>query len=787
MSKAMQRILATLVIAAVVGVGAWTFTHLEVTTDITHFLPESEDHELARISQQMTSSDLSRSVTLLVHADDEATTLAASRDLVARLEGLDEVEWVKSGPGEDLNEAFYELYFERRLLFFTDTPEAAALSDDDLAEAGRELRRRLVSQTGAFVRRIAQRDPLLAFPRHLERLQDAQQGSLRVVDGQLLTEDGRAVVFLATRESPFDAAAAHRLADGIDAALAAVRAAHGSSVTIDRSGFYRFTIASEQSIRSDVVRISVVSTIGVILLFVLVFRSPRYLLLGSIALGAGLVAGLTVTQLSFGRIHGMSLAFGATLIGVAIDYVAHAVNHHTLEPHPGGPWKSVAVVWPGLALGAATTVAGLIGLAWTSIPGIRELAVLTSTGVIVALLVTRYLLPVFMPERPVATSGHRWLRDRLGEQLARLRGSRAALIAMPALSLALCVVGLWRLSWVDDVSVLATFDDALRDEDERVRQAVSRMDTGRFVIAWGHDEEQALQRNDEVFQRLTAAQAAGELTAFRSLHSLLWSARSQRASFDALREADAYARLDRAFEAEGYVAGSFAAFGDDLRADPPAPLTFEELSSSPLGSLVSSFRVDLGEGRVAFVTLTRDADIDAVEARLAGLEGVRLFDQQSFMQSAYGRFRTRTLEMIGFGLFGVFLIVLVRYRRLGLALAAFLPAVLAAATALAVVVLAGYEVNLLHVVGLILVLSMGVDYGVFMVESRADEHGPAATMVSLLLACVSTVLSFGLLAMSTNPALRALGLIAGIGVLLSLLLAPMAWLLLGGRPGAPPE
>jgi len=70
---------------------------------------------------------------------------------------------------------------------------------------------------------------------------------------------------------------------------------------------------------------------------------------------------------------------------------------------------------------------------------------------------------------------------------------------------------------------------------------------------------------------------------------------------------------------------------------------------------------------------------------------------------------------------------------------------------------------------------------VFMVESRHHRDGPAATVVSLLLACVSTVLSFGLLAMSTNPALRALGLIAGIGVLLSLLLAPTAWLLLGAK------
>ncbi|MBX3274229.1 MAG: MMPL family transporter [Sandaracinaceae bacterium] len=784
MDKVRERGLAVLAILAVAGLGAWTFANLEVTTEITHFLPETEDAELARIAGDLSRSDLNRSITLLVHAADEPTTLAAAATLAAQLEAHEQVAWVRRGAGEDVNEAFYRLYFERRLLFATDDPEGYAPSDEDLRAAARELRTRLVSTTGPFVRRIAPRDPLLAFPGHLERLRDAQQGSLRVVDGQLLTADGRAVIFLSMRGSPFDTVAARALAAAIEAALAAARGAHGE-VALEQSGLHRFTIASEASIRGDVVRISTVSSIGVMLLFLIVFRSPRYLALGGVALGAGLVAGLAATQLAFGRVHGMSLAFGATLIGVAIDYVAHAVNHHTLTPSARGPFGSVREITPGLALGAATTVAGLVGLAWTSIPGIRELAVLTSVGVIVALLATRYVLPPFMPARPTPTAWHRAVADRLGVWLARLRGARVRLAALPALALVIAALGLARLEWVDDVGVLAQLDEGLLAQDERVREAVSRMDGGRFVIAWGATEEEALARNDEVYARLVAAEAAGELASFRSLHSFLWSAARQRASFEALRRARVGERMGAALVAEGFVAEGFAPFAEELAGAPPAPLTFEELAASPIGSLVSSFHVELGGGRVAFLTLTRGADLDAVEARLAGLDGVRLFDQGRFMTAAYRQFRTRTLEMIGLGLAGVFLLVLARYRALGLALAAFLPAVLAAASALGLVVLAGFPVNLLHVVGLLLVLSMGVDYGVFMVESRTHPEGPAPTLVSLVLACLSTVLSFGLLAMSENPALRALGLIAGLGVLFSLLLAPTAWLLLGDPPEAP--
>lgn len=774
-----QRAITLALVAGLFGLGVWTFQNLSVTTEITHFLPESEDRELARIAREMTASDVNRSVTLLLVAEEEAVTVAASRDLADRLARLDEVAWVRSGPGEDLSEAFYRLYFDRRFAFFTDRPEEldSRLTGAELSESARELKQRLTGPAGAFIRRIAPRDPLLVFPHHLERIRDAQQGGLRVVDGQFLTEDGRGVVFLASAGSPFDGRRGQRLAQGIEEAVAAVQEAHGP-IEVAESGVHRFALAAERTMREDITRISVVSSAGIFLLFLLLFRTPRYLLLCAAPLAAGFVAGLSATQLAFGRIHGLTLAFGATLIGVAIDYVAHAVNHHNLAPSPEGPASTLRQLWPGLALGAATTIAGLAGLGWTNFPGIRELAVFSSVGVLVSLLVTRYALPPWMPFEPRPARVHVALSRGFGTLLMRLRRSRAALAVLPTGALVICALGLPRLVWIDDIRALNALDPELLAEDERVRASVSRMDGGRFVIAWGPNEEVALRRNDEVHRRLVAAQHAGEVERFRSLHSLLWSASLQRESFEALRDAPRlWSRLQDALGAEGFVPTMFEPFRDDL-SDPPEPLTWAMLADTPLGALVSSFRVELEDGQVAFVTLTRGADPDALELRLAGLEGVRLFDQGRFLERAYGALRARTIEMVGVGLIVVFLVVVARYRRLARALAAFLPAVLAAATALATLSLLGYEANLMHLMAVLLVLSMGVDYGIFMVESHAHREGPGPTVVGLLVACVSTVLSFGLLGMSENPALRALGLVTGLGVMFSLLLAPTAWLLL---------
>jgi predicted exporter len=113
--------------------------------------------------------------------------------------------------------------------------------------------------------------------------------------------------------------------------------------------------------------------------------------------------------------------------------------------------------------------------------------------------------------------------------------------------------------------------------------------------------------------------------------------------------------------------------------------------------------------------------------------------------------------------------------------AALAPAVVAAVTTLGLIVALGFTLNLLHLVGLLLVLSMGVDYGVFFVESRGSPEALAASGASVLVACITTVTSFGLLALSANPAIRAIGLTTGIGVLFALVFSPVVLVCTTGR------
>src|SRR5690606_29337976 len=174
--------------------------------------------------------------------------------------------------------------------------------------------------------------------------------------------------------------------------------------------------------------------------------------------------------------------------------------------------------------------------------------------------------------------------------------------------------------------------------------------------------------------------------------------------------------------------GVFGAFFEELSAM-PEPLSISDLRGTPLEPLVEPLVLRLEDG-VVVVTWLRGAVPGSLREELAGIPGAELFDQQEFLDRAYGRYRIEMIQMLVVGLLAVVAIIFWHYRRWRPTLAAFLPALAGAMGAIGVVGGIDGTANLVHAASLLLVCSMGVDYGVFMVESRGDPEQHAVTLAS---------------------------------------------------------
>ncbi|MGH1346091.1 MAG: MMPL family transporter [Nannocystales bacterium] len=752
---------AWLLIVAAAIAGLLAATRLRVVTDIRHFIPSGLDSGLSTISAQLAASPLTRTSILALRGPDPASTGPAFNSCLLE---SPLVEWSRSGIDEQTEQATHELYFPRR--FYLPAPEAA-----ELDESAARLKQTLGGPQGSLIRPLAPKDPLLLFPDFLKGLRDTQQ--LRVERGQFVTADGSAaILFVRTGDSAFNGAAQR----GFQDLLTTCAERSGDGLELLQSGIGRFALAAETRTKADVTRVSVASTVAIIATFLLLFGRVRTIILAFAPAVAGFAFGLAGTAIVTPELHGISLAFGSALLGVGVDYAIHLMFH---LDHRGDRSVTDVVrrVRPGLVLGALTTAVGLGGMALTSFPGMRELALLGTIGIAGSLTATLLLVPAFVGTLPKRRIRDRWVaysHALLGwvEQRGHIMG-----VVLGATVLA-GAVGTATLEWSDGLRALYQADEGMLAEDAEVRELTGAAPLSRMVLARGPSLESALARNDEVHAVLEAATAQGELEGFRSLHPWLPSVAAQSSNLERLRSDAFQQRMREAYRAEGFVDQAFRPFFDELQA-PAKPLLLEDFESTPFEQILSPFvlRATDGGEDVVVVTWLRGEVSEALAERLSELNDVQLFDQQTFLDSAYGRYRAEMIRMMALGLGAVALVILLWYRSWRVAAAAFFPALAGACGALATAAWVDTSANLIHAASLLLVCSIGADYGVFMVESRGDRQERAITLASSAASALTTMLSFGLLAMSDNPALASVGRSVVVGVACALLSSPVVVIL----------
>src|SRR5215472_6628540 len=99
------------------------------------------------------------------------------------------------------------------------------------------------------------------------------------------------------------------------------------------------------------------------------------------------------------------------------------------------------------------------------------------------------------------------------------------------------------------------------------------------------------------------------------------------------------------------------------------------------------------------------------------------------------------------------------------------PTALASALALAFLGATGQKLQLFHVLALMLLLGIGVDYSIFLHERSTSRHASPAWL-AVGLSAASTLLSFGLLGFSKTPALQAFGFTMAVGIMTAWRIVP---------------
>ncbi|MDW9229106.1 MMPL family protein [Burkholderia cepacia] len=767
------------------------------TADLSAFLPSSPRAGQRVLVDQLRDGIVSRLILVAIDGGDAATRAALSRRVAGTLRADPQFAAVHNGEASNDARDRQFIFDHRYLLSPAVTPQR--FSAGGLHQALGDSLDLLSSSAGLVAKAMLPRDPTGEVAALVDQLDGAAQPASR--DGVWVSRDGtRAVLVVQTAAAGSDTDAQARAIDAVRRAFAtAKQAVPNAAATLAMTGPGVFSVDTRDTIRHDVERLSTASVVLIVALLLTLYRSPRTLALGLLPVLTGVAAGIAAVSVAFGTVHGLTLGFGTTLIGEAVDYsiylfVQSAQAGTRGAARPADATRAwVAAYWPTIRLGVLTSVCGFASMLFSGFPGLVQLGLYSIVGLTAAALVTRFVLPHLRGE-------HVAIRDvsRIGAVLARaadaaprLRWPLAVLVIAAGATLVLHRDGLWSR----ELAALSPVPAQAQALDARLRADVGAPDVRYLVVIAAPTEQAALERAERVAAQLQPLVDRGALAGFETPARFLPSDAAQRARLASLPDAEVLAARMRDAVANQPIAvrpDLFAPFIADVEAARHARLlTRADLRGTSMALAVDALLTER-DGRWSAMLPLRAPDaartaqpassLDATPIRAAvaraGVPDALFVDMKAEADRLYVSYvhEDIRLSLAGFAAIAVLLLIALRSpRRVVRALAPLVAAVLVVTAGFA---LAGVPLTILHLVGMLLIVAVGSNYALFFCKRDDAQPVTPHTLVSLLIANLATVAGFGLLALSRVPLLETFGLTVGPGAMLALafaaILAPRA-------------
>jgi predicted exporter len=733
-----------------------------LSANLMELVPGTAPDALKLRAEQRMQEPLNREMLVLVGHIDRQQAVAMAQKLGERWQAsglFEKVQWSLQG---DLPALRTQL-LQGRL---------AMLSTED--------RQQLIEHPDTFIQQRVQAlfDPFTSFslvPSQEDwlgltgRIQNSQpqQGAVQldIGSGALIADaDGKSWVLLRVRTSgnAFDMTLPLQVADLLKSSRAEAAEAH---VQLLAASGLLYAANGQQQATREMTWVGGGATIGILLLLLLAFRCWR-VLLAFVPVLAGMLFGAVACVALFGHMHVMTLVLGSSLIGVAVDYPLHYLSK-SWSLKPWGSWPALRLTLPGLTLSLITSCIGYLALAWTPFPALTQIAVFSAAGLIGAYLCAVCLLPALL--KGVQLRPAQWPLS-VCENLLLCREAllkRASTPVLLALLVAFCTAGLLQLDSKNDIRQWVGAPQQLTDEAQTIARITGYQPTSQFFLVRAADQQQLLERQTALSERLDQLVNLDKLQGYLSLNQLVSPPEEQRQVRDALSKLEQFWQplLDL-----GVPVAALQAELETLRA-----LPIQDVDSALLGPLAEPYRtLWLGStddgGVAAMVSLQGLNNPSLLQVQALDLPGVELVDRLGELNTVFAATQISAAEL---KLASCVLIVLVLILPFGLggALRIVTLPLLAALCSLASLGWLGQPLTLFSLFGLLLVTAISVDYAILM---REQVGGAAVSLLGTLLAALTTWLSFGLLAVSSTPAVSSFGLSVSLGLAFSFILAPWA-------------
>ena len=765
-------VLIILTILIIVFIAGAIKQGLAVDTDLRGLLPRDTQHELVQSASDRLLKKVGDRIVLLLGAAELDDAIKAAKIVERALASNESLHWPVSENFSAQQFKVIDLYKQHPFHLLTQKNRDQLLA----GEEGSILKHasRLLYGLESWSRITTPiEDPLGLLNEFILSL-TADDNVHSINDGFVVLDarsnDGRYYVLLTANlgAGMMDMAAQEAVSMAIQDASAQLQRDF-PNVNMLKSGAVFHAAQAAGQAKKEASVIAVGSVLGIVVLFIIAFGSPYPLLLGLGSVVFGCLTAVTISSYLFPKIHVLTLVFGASLIGVTIDYSLHYFARLGAGSH--SRLMTLRAIFPGILLGGITTVIGYSFLIQAALPGLVQIAVFSVAGVIGAWLFVVCVYPYAIRVGRAKYPAFLLHLALFPANFWRAFAPKTIAISIISIVFFLVIVNSYFVKASDSVRLLHVPSPELMLQEQKIQQIFRNYAPNQFYLVTAASEQALLEAEELFLPKLDELVDAQAIDSYDAITHYLPSIERQKINYELLAS-KLYAGTGVAMKFMGSAGFNDDAFFEQQkqllasRHEYLLPAEWLKLANDEQSTF---WLGDIGNVYASLITLYGVKETDALKHAASDVTGVIFVNKIDELTNIMGMQRESASLLLVAAYLAVMLLLLFYYRKPHALILVLVPA-LSTLIALAIVTMSGSAVTIFHVFAMFLILGLGMDYGIFIYESPDDDE---ACLLAVMLSALTSCLSFGLLALSSTPMLHAFGMMILFGSLFNLLLAPL--------------
>ena len=635
----------------------------------------------------------------------------------------------------------------------------------------------LISPNGIVSREAILRDPLgLTFTALKNLRENGLSSDFIVESGFIMSQDkNHILLFLSPSTETNETKKNTLFVEKLNQITQHINQDFQNKATISTFGSTLIAVANANQIKNDI-HFTVGIAIFVLLLILALFYRKFYIpiILFIPTLFGGLLA-MAVLCLVRQEISAISLGIGSVLLGITIDYSLHILTHIRSNSNIKELYRDIT---KPILMSSLTTALAFFCLLFLKSQALQDLGLFAAISVLGASCFALLFIPQVYSEKGIVTK-QKTVLDRIASN--PIDKSKWLIILLSILF----VVSLFTYQKVGFNKDLAS----LNYEPKHLKEAESQLDVltnsqskSIYLVTYGATDEDALQKNDKVFQRLKELKNQGVILRFNSVGGIVNSKALQRKKIEYWNQfwtktiKDSLNKLlIESSEPLGFKPNTFQVFYKHLNTTfrTQEPNEFSELKLIDPDDFISDKN---GMHTVSsLVKIEHDKKQNLVPA-FSDLPNVVTIDRQQTSERFLGHLKTDFNHLIQYSLLVILLLLLLFYRSFSLTLVTALPICLTWLLTIGIMGVLGLQFNIFNIIISTFIFGLGIDYSIFVTNGMLHHYRTGETVLttyktSILLSVITTILGIGVLIFAKHPALHSISVISVIGILSALLIA----------------